>query len=164
MRGFAQLIEISQSVAVPGIPSGTRKLFDQDTPPTGWIRDTATTLDDSLVRIVVGTRTPSGGSWTVSGLTSASHSHTAADPISHVHTVSVASHYHKRMHWLTSNAGNSTDPGAASEYRDSRSKTASLSVATTGTSPAPTSSVAVSIASDGSWRPLYRDIIIAEKE
>jgi len=164
MRGFAQLIKISHTATVPGIPSGTRKLFDQDVPPTGWARDTASALDDSLVRIVVGTRTPSGGSWTVSGLTGVSHSHTITDPISHNHTVSVASHYHKRMHWVTSNSGNSTSPGVASEYRDSRSRTASLSVSTTGTSPVPTSSVAVSIASDSSWRPLYRDIIIAEKE
>jgi len=164
MRGFAQLTKISQTVTVPGIPSGTRKLFDQDIPPTGWTRVTASTLDDSLVRVVVGPRTPSGGSWVVSGLTSASHSHTVADPISHNHSVSVASHYHKRQLWIESGSGNCTYNFHTEEYRGSRSKTASLSVATTGTSPAPTSSVAASVVSDGSWRPLYRDIIIAQKE
>jgi hypothetical protein len=54
-------------------PAGTRTVVYNTTTPNGWSRDT--TIDDRVVRLVSGARTPSGGSWTISGLSVASHSH-----------------------------------------------------------------------------------------
>jgi hypothetical protein len=54
-------------------PAGTRTVVYNTTTPNGWSRDTS--IDDRVVRLVSGTRTPSGGSWTVSGLAVASHGH-----------------------------------------------------------------------------------------
>jgi len=44
-----------------GFPSGTRTVFNQTAAPTGWTKDTTAGLDDSLMRIVVGS-VSSGGS------------------------------------------------------------------------------------------------------
>lgn len=54
-------------------PAGTRAVFLQGTTPTGWTRDTS--ISDRVLRLVSGTRAPNTGSWTVSGLSIASHSH-----------------------------------------------------------------------------------------
>lgn len=44
-----------------GFPSGTRMLFAQSTAPTGWTKDTATSLNDAALRVVTGS-TGTGGS------------------------------------------------------------------------------------------------------
>jgi hypothetical protein len=54
------------------IPVGTKMVFDQDTAPTGWTRDTA--QNDRVIRLVSGARAD-GGSWTISGLAGAAHTH-----------------------------------------------------------------------------------------
>lgn len=41
-------------------PTGTRMLFQQESAPTGWVKDTSTTYDDSALRIVTGTPTTGG--------------------------------------------------------------------------------------------------------
>jgi hypothetical protein len=74
----------------PFIPPGTKMLFYQDTAPTGWTIDN--TLNDKLVFITKGSaaggQTGGGahstGSWTISGLTGPSHTHTGP---SHTHSV-----------------------------------------------------------------------------
>lgn len=38
-----------------GFPTGTRMVFQQTTPPTGWTKDTAAALNDAAMRIVTGT-------------------------------------------------------------------------------------------------------------
>lgn len=45
-----------------GLPSGTRIIFDQDTPPTGWTKETD--VNDKVVMITSGGRLD-GGSWFV---------------------------------------------------------------------------------------------------
>jgi hypothetical protein len=72
-------------------PSGTKMSFYQDTAPTGWtIQDT---LDDKLVYITKGSAAggqaggtvhPSG-TWTVSGISGASHTLTVAEMPAHTH-------------------------------------------------------------------------------
>ncbi len=41
-------------------PSGTRLLFQQDTPPTGWTKEASSTYDNAALRIVTGTPTTGG--------------------------------------------------------------------------------------------------------
>jgi len=172
MRGYSNLLTkiVAYVEVAPGIPSGTRKLFDQDSPPTGWTRDTSATLDDRLIRVVVGTRTPNGGSWTISGLSGGGHSHSYTDVISHTHSVSVGSH----SHTVRIRDGN-VPYGAIDEKYDDINSPISVpfgSNASSVSTGAPSGAVAegtssssiASISSDGSWRPLYRDLIIAEKD
>lgn len=72
-----------------GFPSGTRMSFNQTVAPTGWTKDTSTTINDSILRLVTGTVSSGGSSafstWNSSGTTGAttlsesqipSHSHT----------------------------------------------------------------------------------------
>src|SRR5437762_12577929 len=61
---------VSWLTAIGAFPSGTRMLFDNDTAPTGWTRDT--TINDVVITLVSGARVH-GGSWTISGLTMNSH-------------------------------------------------------------------------------------------
>jgi hypothetical protein len=58
-----------------GFPSGTRMSFNQTSAPTGWTKDTATAINDSILRLVTGS-VSSGGSvafstWNASGVTGA---------------------------------------------------------------------------------------------
>ena len=79
-----------------GIPAGTKMIFYADTAPTGWTL--LNTLDDKLLYITKGSGAGgqtgggvhSSGSWTISGLTANSHTHTGP---SHTHTG--PSHNHK---------------------------------------------------------------------
>jgi len=70
-----------------GFPAGTRTVFNQTAAPTGWTKDTTAGLDDSLMRIVIGS-VSSGGSQAFStwnGLT-ATGAHTLTVPELPAHT------------------------------------------------------------------------------
>ena len=54
-----------------GFPSGTRMSFNQTAAPTGWTKDTATAINDSLLRLVTGS-VSSGGLTAFSTFNSAS--------------------------------------------------------------------------------------------
>ncbi|MDR7537419.1 MAG: hypothetical protein QN183_13770 [Armatimonadota bacterium] len=54
-------------------PAGSRTVFVQAAAPAGWVQDTS--VADRMVRLVAGSRGPQGGSWTISGLSVASHAH-----------------------------------------------------------------------------------------
>jgi hypothetical protein len=45
-----------------GFPSGTKMIFQQTAAPTGWTKDTTAAINDSILRFVTGSVTPSGGS------------------------------------------------------------------------------------------------------
>ena len=47
-------------VLANAFPTGTRMAFQQTSAPTGWVKDTSAALDDSLMRIVVGTASAGG--------------------------------------------------------------------------------------------------------
>jgi hypothetical protein len=46
----------------PAFASGTRIGFQQTAAPTGWTKDTTAAINDSILRFVTGSVTPSGGS------------------------------------------------------------------------------------------------------
>jgi hypothetical protein len=69
--------------AMEMIPSGTKMVFFQSSPPTGWTQDTD--VNNRLLRVVSGTGGGTGGTWTISGLTVAGHSLTVAQMPSHSH-------------------------------------------------------------------------------
>ena len=46
----------------PEFASGTRMSFQQTAAPTGWTKDTTAAINDSILRFVTGSVTPSGGS------------------------------------------------------------------------------------------------------
>jgi hypothetical protein len=54
----------STAPATPAPPfaSGTRMSFQQTAAPTGWTKDTTAAINDSILRFVTGSVTPSGGS------------------------------------------------------------------------------------------------------
>jgi len=63
--------------SVGEFPSGTRALFFQATCPSGWTKVTTADINDRVVRIVTGaTGGAQGGTWTVSGLSTAVANHT----------------------------------------------------------------------------------------
>jgi hypothetical protein len=71
-----------------GFPSGTRMSFNQTSAPTGWTKQTSTTINDSILRFVTG-GTSSGGSVAFStfnsGTTTGATTLTTAQMPSHTH-------------------------------------------------------------------------------
>jgi len=170
MRTFWHLICKFGEIAVPIFPSGTRCFFDNDAPPTGWVRDTTASLDDRLIRIVSGSRTPEGGSWTLTGLTLESHSHGYSDLPAHSHSLSVSSHEHFITgYWADGGvemraALKYLTPGISTYTATSSTNTVGVSIASAGIAPPLTTGLSADdVSSDGTWRPLYRDLILAEK-
>jgi len=167
VRGFVRLFDKAKILSPEAVfPAGTRKLFDQSEPPTGWTRDTSASLNDRLIRIVVGTRTPEGGSWTISGLSAGGHSHSYSDVVEHTHPVSVAAHSHPQLYFtdIDTDLCSPKSPGQAYSFGTDTEAT-TVSVSSTGVAaPANSLSTTPSISADGTWRPLYRDAIIAEKD
>ena len=78
-----------------GFPSGTRMSFQQTTAPTGWTKDTAVAINDSILRLVTGT-VSSGGS-TVFSTWNAANPSTGATTLA---TTQIPSH----THGITGNA------------------------------------------------------------
>ncbi len=173
----------------PLVPAGTRAIFDQDTAPLGWTRDTDATLNDRLIRLVSGSRGPNGGSWTVTGLTTdqqGAHTHTLSG-----HTHSMQGHTHgiaeggTHTHTFTNSGPSSVHYAGGPEFEfafgdHTHSGTTSAdgshahggatgapNVGNTGTPSTDQTSTAGqhnhSVGSDGSWRPLHRDMIVCVK-
>ena len=74
----------------PAFPAGTRIGFQQTAAPTGWTKDTTAAINDSILRLVTGSVTPSGGSvafstWNAQTATGATTLSTAQIP-AHTHT------------------------------------------------------------------------------
>jgi len=166
MRGVSKLIEHSQIFveAEPILPAGTRCFFDQDSAPTGWTRDTSAALDDRCIRIVTGARSD-GGSWTILGLSGGDHSHSYTQNVLHGHSITVGSHSH------SINAGGvdgvfSLVAFASYVYtnKETTSASAGVTVDPTGVATGTTSLNSEGISSDGTWRPLHRDLIVAVKD
>lgn len=155
---FAMLSDLSGSV----FAAGTRMLFDNDSAPTGWTRDAV--INDAVPRIVTGTRDPDGGSWTVAGLTVASHTHTLS---AHQHDSPTSGSDGVTQGYVAKTS--SWGPGSsANTYTMDRggaiSAEATRNAFLTGTpDPDVTGSTSASLSSDGTWRPLYRDHLLAEK-
>ena len=75
----------------PAFPAGTRMSFQQTAAPTGWTKDTTAAINDSILRLVTGSVTPSGGSvafssWNAQTATGGTAISTAQMP-AHTHTL-----------------------------------------------------------------------------
>lgn len=97
-------------------PTGTRMVFDQNSAPGGWTRDTST-ANDRVIRIVTGTRSD-GGTWTQPGHVHQGPSHTHSGP-SHNHSVnshthSGPSHTHSFSDTSSSHTGHTHDSASHS--------------------------------------------------
>lgn len=82
------------SAPAPAFPSGTRMSFNQTSAPAGWTKDTSSTINDSILRLVTGS-VSSGGSvafstWNSSGTTGA-YTLTTSDIPSHSHSINIGS-------------------------------------------------------------------------
>lgn len=116
--------------------SGTRLPFDQDLAPTGWTRDVS--INDRVIRIVGGARTPDGGDWLITGLTIASHTH------------GLAGHNHV----IPTQGGVSYGVG---------SDTKLSGTGNTGGAIGDTDATVGGVSADGIWRPAFRDMIVCQK-
>jgi len=81
-------------------PAGTKMVFRQSSAPTGWTKDTTASLDDTALRVVVGT-VSTGGTHALSSPPSFSHTHTftggsntTSSSGAHTHSDSFASAAH----------------------------------------------------------------------
>ena len=82
----------TSTTPTPILASGTRLGFQQTAAPTGWTKDTTAAIDDSILRFVTGSVTPSGGSvafstWNGQTATGA-YTLLTADMPAHTHTSS----------------------------------------------------------------------------
>lgn len=75
-----------------GFPSGTRMSFNQTSAPTGWTKQTATAINDSLLRLVTGSVSNGGSTdfstWNASAVTGATTLSTSQLP-GHNHPMTV---------------------------------------------------------------------------
>ena len=176
--------DISSAV---GLPAGTRMIFDQDTAPAGWTRDTVT-VDDRMIMIVTGARGGDDGTWQ-----QPTHDHTAP---SHIHVAPLHVHVAPlHDHSIPSHAHTNPSTGAAvgtataqenggtnfsyaiGSHTHTQTGTSTQPVGTTGDDGNQnTSNVSGgNVSADGdalttadapsdTWRPLHRDMIIAVKD
>lgn len=161
--------------------SGTRMLFDQDTAPTGWLRDTAAALNDRVVRIA-STGRAHGGTWTIGGISGAAHTHAFG---SHTHELPFAVNTISPSYetdpplgslWLNKTlfgAGTTYDfplyvvaPGIGVYTSQNPRVGAPLTdpALLTGPGVGTSGSAAPAMTSDGSWRPLHRSFILCSKQ
>ena len=91
--GNWECISYQRAATYPGgFASGTRLAFNQTAAPTGWTKDTTAGLDDSVMRIVVGS-VSSGGSQaftTWNGLSATgAHTLSVTEMPAHTHTIDI---------------------------------------------------------------------------
>ncbi len=141
-------------------PSGTQIVFFQASCPSGWTQNAG--YNDLMMRIVSGAGGGTGGSWTISGLSSAAageHSHTGPG---HTHSMprdgwglQYSDNPTGRLLIVTSNTGGYDPEWAA--YSDNT--TGAAGNGATGNA----GSHNHTISSDASWRPAYLNAIICQK-
>ena len=84
-------VAVVVTAPTPPFASGTRIVFQQTAAPSGWTKDTTAAIDDSILRFVTGSVTPSGGSvafstWNGQTATGA-YTLLTADMPAHTHTL-----------------------------------------------------------------------------
>lgn len=128
---------------------GAKMLFMQATAPTGWTQDTSE--DDRVVRII-GSGSPTetggatGGSWTISGVTTDGHALTVGELPSHSHSVRLSDN---------ETPGTQMAQGSADTNQDGSDDTGN-----TGSGNPHSHGVS----SDASWRPAFQNAIVCEAD
>lgn len=166
--------------------SGTKMVFYQASPPTGWTQDTA--VNDRVLRVVSGSGGTTGGSWTISGVTVDGHALSVSEMPAHDHggasgstspgTNSAGSHTHEasagssgtevavdtsRFYWAGetwTGSGEARSPNNAIKSAGAHSHTVNAhthSIASQGSGAAHNHGVTA----DGNWRPSHIDVIVA---
>ena len=84
-------VAVVVTAPTPPFASGTRIVFQQTAAPVGWTKDTTAAINDSILRFVTGSVTPSGGSvafstWNAQTATG-SYTLQTADMPAHTHTL-----------------------------------------------------------------------------
>lgn len=128
-------IALTGAGGINAFPAGTKMLFVQTAAPAGWTKDVD--QNDRMLRVVSGTPS-SGGSWTVSGITVDSHTHSSGS--------------------LSTGTGGAHATGFASGGfgHTSQLHTHGVNGSTAGAT--------ATISSDAVWRPLYLDVIKCSKD
>jgi hypothetical protein len=170
LDGLAKLppVDGSQLTNMPSapnpIPAGTRMLFFQATAPSGWVQDT--TINDRTIRIVnnnSGNQT--GGSWTVTGLSTSSgtwdHVLTINQIPSHGHAINnVISNFVARPFGGSAGA-TAASTGAGSQWTEVSN---SGLVQNTGGGQGHSHQLDPEVFSDSTWRPAYINAIVCTKQ
>lgn len=159
---------------VSGFDSGTKLLFPQVSPPSGWTQDTD--QDDKVIRVVDGLTSADdggeiGGTWTISGISGSDHTHSMqghTHNISHTHTLSTSGNttgqsgtpisLESGFIRVPGTGGGSIPVATATTGSPSSGSSGGPSTGSTGGASVTT------VTSNGSWRPAYLNVIKATKD
>lgn len=128
-------------------PITTTLFFGQAAPPAGWTINPL--ANDVLLRVNSTVGGAQGGSWVLSGLTVAGHTLATSEMPAHTHPEVVGT-------------GSGAGPGLAWAVTGPGSGLAVLSIDTQATGGGAAHDHGA-VVSDGTWRPAYLDVIVAEK-
>ena len=150
-RGVASgVCDLDASGLVPasrgGIPSGSQMLFLMTAAPLGWTQ--VLTYTDRVLRIVNVAGLGLNGSWTITGLTVDGHALSTAEMPAHAHNLQYVTNS------LAAGAGTYSDIGG------NGGNDSGIPTVTVGGGGSHTHGLTC----DGSWRPLYVDVICASKD
>lgn len=163
-------LTISATTMTAGFAAGTVMLFAQASAPTGWTRVVDAGNTDAVIIQRTNSEVPgTGGSWTVSGLTNSTPTFTGSAMSGHAHVIPLRGPSGSNLGTNNANFGQgaadqtiardvafTASPGTANQSFDLTSSTSAGTPS--GTVSAPT------ISSDASWRPKYREVIVASKD
>lgn len=178
MTDLNAIVTYINSTITPGlIPTATKAVFVQAAAPTGWVQDVS--FNDQVIALTSGAGGGTGGSWTISGLSGPSHTHTGP---SHTHTGSTDAHnitttelpasgltYSQLVaggdHALQVQAGPSDfgfQTGTTGNMGSGGAMTLTFTTAASGTGATGAGGTGA-VTADGTWRPAYAQAIVCTK-
>jgi len=141
------------------IPSGTKMVFKQPSAPTGWTFNSEDNDKVLLTTDTVAEGGTTGGSWTISGLTAASHTHTH----SHRHNYTVRFSGKVGSGSEYSNVKSVWDY-TSSAFKSETTNDSQVEVPTSTPDTSETSGATATVNSNGSWRPSFVKCITCTKD
>lgn len=125
--------------------AGTKIVFAQAAAPTGWVIDA--THNDRVLRVNSTVGAGTGGSWTISGVTTQGHTLTTSEIPTHAHQIELRT------------AGLGGPATAVGRAPDGAAET----IGTTASAGSGASHDHGAVVSDAVWRPAYLDTIVCTK-